>query len=326
MKTLIKHILNLLQQHDCVVVPDLGGFIMCEASADLRKDIYTFTPPCRTLRFNPELRHNDGLLQGEYMEAFGITYRDATLRVENAAAQLLQELKEQQELTLYEIGTLKLNKEGAVEFYPCNSKILNATYYGLPETKILPYNQLKKESDRSTSQSFIDNLDTIHISKQLLRGIVSIAAIATLIVCISFPVNIGNELPLLNAGMIPTIPATVENITSENKDNQTKQPTETVIKEEPLSQQTKKAQPKPTQITTSTFHYIIVGSFPDEKMAKKELNKLINKGVSSSGIVTRNGRSRLYAAKFATKQEAETKLSFYKKQLNCSDAWIFSSK
>lgn len=82
----------------------------------------------------------------------------------------------------------------------------------------------------------------------------------------------------------------------------------------------------PAQIENAIAYYIIVGSFPNNRSAEKELDKLKSNGFESSGIIIRNGRIRLYPAKFSSKEEAENQLPFYKKQLNRDDAWIFSCK
>ena len=258
------------------------------------------------------------------MEAFGITYRDAMVRVENATAQLLQRLKEAGELNLDEIGTLKLNGESAIEFHPCNGKLLNAPYYGLPEIRIRPHNQLKKEP--STSQQPYTAPDTIYIpvNKKVLKRIASVAAIVAFIICFSLPVNTGRSVSALNAGMIPSLPPAVENIPAKSKSAQILQFDTTGVTEETSPAKTKNKLPAQTE--NAIAYYIIVGSFPNNKSAEKELDKLKNKGFESSGIIIRNGRIRLYPAKFGSKEEAETQLPFYKKQLNRDDAWIFSCK
>ncbi len=57
-----KYIKYLLFEHDCVVIPDFGGFIANYVSADIHPIRHTFVPPSKNIAFNEMLKLNDGLL------------------------------------------------------------------------------------------------------------------------------------------------------------------------------------------------------------------------------------------------------------------------
>ena len=67
---LSRHIEILLLENDCVVVPELGGFIAHYQPARYVEDEGIFLPPMRTIGFNPQLTMNDGLLAQSYMETY----------------------------------------------------------------------------------------------------------------------------------------------------------------------------------------------------------------------------------------------------------------
>ena len=70
MISLARHIELLLLEHDCVIVPGLGGFIANHADARYTGDEeHLFLPPYRTIGFNQQLQVNDGLLVQSYMAA-----------------------------------------------------------------------------------------------------------------------------------------------------------------------------------------------------------------------------------------------------------------
>ena len=62
MISLARHIELLLLEHDCVIVPGLGGFIANHTEARYTGDEeHLFLPPYRTIGFNQQLQVNDGL-------------------------------------------------------------------------------------------------------------------------------------------------------------------------------------------------------------------------------------------------------------------------
>ena len=60
--TLDHYISDLLEDHDCVIIPDFGGFIGNYASARINPVNHRIDPPFRKITFNKLLVHNDGLL------------------------------------------------------------------------------------------------------------------------------------------------------------------------------------------------------------------------------------------------------------------------
>ena len=78
---LSRHIESLLLDNDCVIVPDLGGFIAHYQPARYEEDEGVFMPPYRSVGFNPQLMMNDGLLVQSYMQAHHTDYPDAVREI-----------------------------------------------------------------------------------------------------------------------------------------------------------------------------------------------------------------------------------------------------
>ena len=53
---------DLLQKHNCVIVPEFGGFIANYKSAVIDTVNNRINPPSKSVLFNPNLVNNDGLL------------------------------------------------------------------------------------------------------------------------------------------------------------------------------------------------------------------------------------------------------------------------
>lgn len=136
-----RHIEILLLSNDCVIVPDLGGFMAHHLEARYDDEDAMFLPPQRTLGFNPQLKLNDSLLAQSYVEAYDISYPEAVRRIEAEVAELKQHLENEGFYEMNDIGLLKVNNEGKIEFSPCEAGILTPELYGLSSFEMKPISQ-----------------------------------------------------------------------------------------------------------------------------------------------------------------------------------------
>lgn len=200
MKELIQHIKDLLQENECVIIPDFGGFITYYASAYYDAKENAFFPPYRTLGFNPLLQINDGLLVQSYMMQYEISYPAAMRMVENATNELRQELEIKGYVQLPELGVLSTNIEGNIVFQPEKQGINSATLYGLhsfemPSLKSLALNKEKLEKtsavalDSNKPEKEEKHMLVININRMWLNNIVAVAAAILLFFFLSTPVD-----------------------------------------------------------------------------------------------------------------------------------------
>lgn len=131
MNELSRHITALLLEHNCVIVPRLGGFVAGSIPATFVADEGLMLPPRRSVGFVSRLTTNDGLLTESYMRAYGINYPEAMKMVANAVGELKNELREHGEVELGSIGRLYLRLDGHYDFVPNEVGILSPSLYGL---------------------------------------------------------------------------------------------------------------------------------------------------------------------------------------------------
>lgn len=222
-----RHIEILLLDNDCVIVPDLGGFMAHYSEAHYDDSDQMFLPPSRTLGFNPALKMNDSLLAQSYIEAYDISYPEALKRIEDEVNELRQHIENEGYYELNDIGVLRVNEYGNYEFEPCEAGILTPALYGLSsveidslesiapafvETKTRPVkietatdSETKEEKAREvkmTSSLFDedDNDDKVHIRVSVLRNIAAAAIAIFAFFLISTPLNNGShkEMSMLN--------------------------------------------------------------------------------------------------------------------------------
>ena len=103
------YIEQLLHAHDCVIVPHFGGFIANYQSASINWSSQKIAPPTKSVLFNPNLIHNDGLLGHTVSADRGITYPAALTFIQDQVKLWQTALDKGKRVEIGEIGFLFKN-------------------------------------------------------------------------------------------------------------------------------------------------------------------------------------------------------------------------
>lgn len=142
---LAQHIEVLLLDNDCVIVPNLGGFVAHYAPAAKSEGRGLFLPPTRRIGFNPQLKINDGLLAQSYMTAYDTDFAHANKMMEREIAQLRKQLHEDGKAELPNIGELHYSIQGIYSFIPDNHRLVAPQLYGLSSFEMQEVSTLESE-------------------------------------------------------------------------------------------------------------------------------------------------------------------------------------
>ena len=212
MIALARHIEGLLLKHDCVIVPNFGGFVTQQVSARYVEDEGLFLPPYRSVGFNGYLKLNDGLLVQSYMNSYGISYVEALQQIETAVAEIKSELHATGSYELGGIGVFKLALSGSYDFQPCEAGVVSPELYGL-DAFMLHKNEEKVEAVDATLNAHVEPVSTekfiersaTHYVIRLNREVVNyVAAAVVMIVCFfawSVPVSNSSDAGLEQAAI-----------------------------------------------------------------------------------------------------------------------------
>ena len=136
---IIKHIERLLLLHDCVIIPDFGGFVLQSVRAIYLGNEHSFTPTRKEIVFNPTLTHNDGLLVESYMKEYSMDFDKAQQLVSKDVASMKSSLSDSSELQLGAIGIFIKENERFIFTPGKSSDVLFSTRsFGLPIFHYLP--------------------------------------------------------------------------------------------------------------------------------------------------------------------------------------------
>lgn len=119
-----KHISELLYEHNCVIVPNFGGFVANYTPAKIHPTQHTFTPPSKNIVFNKNLIINDGLLANHIANTTKKSYPEAIHSIGHFVSSANSQLKNGEKVTIEAVGTLHLDVERNIQFTPSATNYL----------------------------------------------------------------------------------------------------------------------------------------------------------------------------------------------------------
>ena len=111
----------LLYSHDCVIIPNFGGFVANYHSAKIHPTQHTFSPPFKKIAFNKSLQNNDGLLANQLVTTENISYTEANKIIDLYVEQLNKTLHENGKIIIEKTGTLFYDVEHNMQFEASDS-------------------------------------------------------------------------------------------------------------------------------------------------------------------------------------------------------------
>lgn len=198
-----QHIERLLQYHDCVIVPGLGGFIAQDCGAKYVEEECVFLPPYRSVSFNPCLTMNDGLFVHEVAQQHHLSYEDALTAVEHAVSEIHKKILTRGKIKISGIGTLQYVNAKSYEFTPLPYGIEAPDLYGLDSYYFAPVEAEEEIKEAPVVQEEKKETDsfTINIPMNFIRY-AAVAAVSAVFffVCIA-PLNNAIHQDRSEAGM-----------------------------------------------------------------------------------------------------------------------------
>lgn len=131
-------IVELLFEHDCVIVPGFGGLVANYRSARLNRVSHLIHPPSKHVGFNRNLIQNDGLLANHISIALGITYKEAQAKIDEQVQEFKRALAKEGRLVWEKIGVFFNDTSGYLQFIPEDQENFLLESFGLTSIQLKP--------------------------------------------------------------------------------------------------------------------------------------------------------------------------------------------
>ena len=361
---LAKHIEILLLDNDCVIVPDLGGFIAHYQPAHFEEEENLYMPPMRTIGFNPQLTMNDGMLTQSYMQTYHTDFADATRMIADQVEKLKEYLYKEGMITLCGIGDLYYTIRETYEFHPIPNGILSPSLYALDAFSIAPLGPeiIEEEPllvEKPTNEILPEKKE--YRIPQWWSHVAAVVVAFVLFFSFSIPVentyiDNGNYASLgtdclfdaIRSHSMATSLVVQEVETKQSRKSSSIVPVavkvEKVLPANPSPAPVlveKKEEPKPvvkqkevreevklskTQVAKQNKYHIIVASLTTQADAQRILQEYNAQGYKDASILSSKGRFRISLCSYGDKSAAYQKLGDLKNIDAFKNAWMLTSK
>jgi hypothetical protein len=143
--TLDTYIAELLFDYDCVIIPQLGGFVTNYRPASIDEKSGVAHPAGKDVRFNRNLVKNDGLLAQAFAEAEGWSHEAANAHITAEVENYLSKLRGGEKLKFKKIGLLYLDAHRNFRFEPSNEQNFLKSAAGFEAFTLPPLLAVKTE-------------------------------------------------------------------------------------------------------------------------------------------------------------------------------------
>ena len=358
MQQLIATIENLLIEHDCVVVPGLGGFIHQQQDAYYDANSALFYPSGKQLAFNARLHYNDGLLCQAYQMQLGLSFDMANQRIRQAVCELKDYLAQYRHLSVGRLGQL-IQQADTLVFEPALRNDLCALSFGLKPCAFPADKQIHLET-RSSASPWLSYVATIaacllllftfiqdnhYLPESPLPQQIKVQESAVMPLCSVKPVDSSVETMASYEQLAEVASETEAKSEMEAEavtELATETPTETLTEvasetQTPmvteLATETEVQTAAVTEVAEKSLHnypgaqkqyLIVIASFPTAEQAEQYIqSRHLQEQFSSVGIAVSADRCRVYAQAYSDKSEALSHLDeFRQANPKYAKAWV----
>ena len=317
-----KYIVQLLHHHDCVIIPDFGGFVAQYKTASLDGVTGFYSPPSKQILFNINLKNNDGLLANKIAQEQNISFQRATQIIADFVRIINIELKENKTFQFVKLGKLFF-ENNALLFNQKSANFLGASY-GLPPVNINEFKSAESHVKESTKVFDINS----KIEPNKSKWWVAAAIVPILFYTAWIPLKtdlLNNPSNFSYSDLNPFTyskevkgPMALNNFVHEDvESNEANTTTDNPIKEIKLVEHTTAHsgnpliikeklthETSPTAAISTQKYHVIVGCFGNEKNSSRLIKKLNKKGYEAYKLDVHKNLHRVALATFKNKQDA----------------------
>lgn len=334
-----KYISELLFVHECVIIPNFGGFITNPQITSI-KNGKLFLPPSKSILFNKNLQRNDGLLINYISEKQNINYSESRSKVENFVHELNYRLKEKNYFFIENIGAFHYEAESTLQFVPEASTNFLISSFGLSsfsfpeleETNHVPQ-IVKNHSDKEAIR--------ISINKSFIRKALISLPVMLALTIIPFKSSITEQQNSFRASFVPQISETknkeIETLIEKKTDKKTalfyqespvvevlEKVDNTVVEEVTPVIEQKETTISDVPATQKGNFYIIAGSFTVLKQAEDHIKILKKQGFNPEIIKENDSRFRISLSSFKSKSEANKEVQSLRNKNKKLSVWVLA--
>ncbi|MFL0297763.1 HU domain-containing protein [Aquirufa novilacunae] len=296
---------HLLYEHECVIIPQLGGFVVNAKDFTFNEQEGKIYPKKKYVAFNEKLKTDDRLLSTEWAKKRAISLKEASLEIVELSKSIKSELTSSGTVQLGILGTFTLNQENRISFSPNPDFNADLSVFGLFPVGLgqIPARVEKKPVliPAITTEDLPEISSTGHQQVKLTKSVYVYALLAFLIGGLGAffltapatnqsqsslnPIKIEKKVDVAPAKTVA--PAVVDTL-----------PVKTI--EAPVV-----APYNNPEIKDEDVIYLVAASFQSLKQAEKGLKEFKSRGFDQAEIILKNEQTKFYRISLGTEHSMD---------------------
>lgn len=318
MHNLYFHLAYLLTKHECVIVPGLGAFVVNALPVN-KDNTGRWTCPGKTLSFNSQITHNDGLLANSIALEKGIAYKEASLLMKKDADRIESILASGEPVRIPWVGTLTRLSDSKILFATWPQLSCNYAYYGLKNIYLDPLVSLEKEERELEVAIQTQQREEVELAKpSRWKGVVTATAAVAALFLLALPVSDPTADRSLQKASFIAFPkldsiALEESAVEITAEAMADAPADPVVEI--------KAEPN------TRYYYIVIASLPTAELAEKKVQQYRAGDFPLASVISSGDKHRIYMNRFDDKDDAEIYLEqFRTTHPKHAKAWLLAQR
>jgi len=304
---LAENILELLYEHDCVIIPDIGALVADYQPAEINYASKAIYPPAKSLIFNRDLRYNDGLLTAYLARKEQTDYGEAQKAIDKLSREIRSALFSGRKYSLGDLGYFYTDSKQLIQFQPELNINLMLESYGLSfvryqnEVSPMPSGKIRIRHDATEGSA-----NRVVIRKWVYAAVA--ASLMTAALFIAFQSGNLNNRMVNNSSVIPFKKDSIEAVKEETAIQATNTDSQLLIA---------------VPVKEESLYHIVVGSYEDFANAREQIRRIRSGGYEARLLFTGSNKYRVSVFSSADRQESENMLMAVRSELN-DKAWLYS--
>lgn len=322
---------RMFLDHDCVVVPGLGGFVCNRRAASYDEQRQELVPPSRSILFNERLVHHDGVLVQAVAHAESITFDEALKRVEEEAETLKRAIAAGKTVNIAHVGRLYTGSNQRVQFLADEEMERMLASFGLRRIPIRP---LAPARMVKTAKPATSTTKVIHMPLARVAAAIAVPVLGGIGMFMMDSWNGEDALmrPLsvtaVTSDYLPRFEGEAIPVWSDVEALKTEEPVTAVatLEEEPAVIETLSAADQPVGAPAETgeagLYMLVAGAFSVEVNAQTLALSLQENGFDAEVFLQDGGLHIVTFATHAEEDSARAHLELLRKQQISKNAWL----
>ncbi len=332
------YIKELLYLHDCVIVPDFGGFVANYKPAEINFSQNTFAPPSKTIGFNSVLTHNDGLLISYMSEQTHLGYVDVKRMVDEFVASALRRLEGGKKIAMEDIGVFYYDTQKNLQFEPDHSINFLIDSYGLSWYQFAPlqkYDVQKRIERKTRDHEPAERMSLNRTVRRILIGVPFLVALALIPLRTGFRDTTQRNYSSFNIVKTSTMPVQQQSVDEKAIDYSEALGRGSAVTAESQNTRIQEDEAKPASPAVAEEQvsdpgeqmqfFIIAGSFRSMQNAEKLQNDILSDGFVSRILSNRQGMYRVTLGEYTDRQSAVLALNRIRKIPGREEVWLLGN-